>query len=172
MEEFGISTSYEVPNRITIQMIGNILALLTHWAVASLLVSASEPHHTAALIDQFPLTGRERDSLLGAPDGFDTWCQYDKLAHDDGFNLGSDPRFVFAEARAEVGFEVDLKSPLLVFSNLNVYPTKDQIKHFRARVFYVSNGARPKKCDVSEAQRGPAKPPCSSSGYAGSFSPK
>ena len=151
MSEFGIATGYDVPDRITIQMTGNSPALLTHWAVVSLLVSALEPHQRAALRDQFPLTGRERNSLLDIPDGFDTCCQYDKLAQEVGYNLGSDPRLVFAQARAEPGFEVDLKSALLVFSNPDCYPTKDQIRQFRDRRFHVSLGARP-KCNVSEAQ--------------------
>ena len=151
MSEFGIATGYVVPDRITIQMTGNSPALLTHWAVVSLLFSALEPHQRASLRDQFPLTERERNSLLDIPDGFDTCCQYDKLAHEVGYNLGSNPRLVFAQERAEPGFEVDLKSALLVFSNPDCYPTKDQIRQFRARGFHVSLGARP-KCDVSEAQ--------------------
>ena len=151
MSEFGIVTGYDVPDRITILMTGNSPALLTHWAVVSLLFSALEPHQRSALRDQFPLTGRERNSLLDIPDGFDTCCQYDKLAHEVGYNLGSDPRLVFAQARAEPGFEVNLKSALLVFSNPDCYPSKDQIRQFRARGFHVSLGARP-KCDISEAQ--------------------
>ena len=43
------------------------------------------------------------------------------------------------------------KSALLVFSNPDTYPTKDQIKPFRARGFYFALCARPKS-DVSEAQ--------------------
>ena len=151
MLEFGIVTGYDVPDRITIHMTGNSPALLIHWAVVSLLFSALEPHQRAALRDQFPLTGRERNYLLDIPDGFDTCCQYDKLAHEVGYNLGSNPRLVFAQARAEPGFEVDLKSALLVFSNPDCYPTKDQIREFRAKGFHVSLGARP-KCNVSEAQ--------------------
>ena len=151
MSEFGITTGYDVPDRITIHMTGNSPAFLTHWAVVSLLFSALEPHQRAALRDQFPLTGRERKSLLDIPYGFDTCCQYDKLAHEVGYDLGSDPTLVFAQARAEPGFEVDLKSALLVFSNPDCYPTKDQIRQFRARGFHVSLGARP-KCHVSEAQ--------------------
>ena len=151
MEEFANATGYTVPNHNFIHLTGNSPALLTHWAVVSLLVSSLESHQRDALIDQFPLTRRELDSLQDAPEGFDTCCQYDKLAQDLGFNLESDPRLVFARAQAESGFEVDLKSALLVFSNPDAYPTKDQIRQFRAKGFYVALGARPKS-DASEAQ--------------------
>ena len=140
-----------VPNHNFIHLTGNSLALLTHWAMVSLLVSSLESHQRDALIDQFPLTRRELDSLQDAPEGVDTCCQYDKLAQDLGFNLESNPRLVFARAQAESGFEVDLKSALLVFSNPDAYPTKDQIRQFRANGFYVALGARPKS-DASEAQ--------------------
>ena len=71
-------------------MTGNSPALLTNWAIASLLVSTLEPHQRAS--DQFPFTGRKSHSVLDALGGFDTCCQYDKLAHGVGFNLGFDPR--------------------------------------------------------------------------------
>ena len=133
MEEFANATGYTVLNHNFIHLTGNSPALLTHWAVVSLLVSTLESHQKDALIDQFPLTRRELDSLQDAPEGFDTCCQYDKLAQDLGFHLESDPRLVFARAQAESGFEVDLKSALLVFSNPDAYPTKDQIRQFRAK---------------------------------------
>ena len=133
MEEFANATGYTVPNHNFIHLTGTSPALLTHWAVVSLLVSSLESHQRDALIDQFPLTRRELDSLQDAPEGFDTCCQYDKLAQDLGFNLESDPRLVFVRAQAESGFEVDLKSALLVFSNPDAYATKDQIRQFRAK---------------------------------------
>ena len=92
MEEFGDATGYTVPNHNLVHLTGNSPALLTHWAVVSLLVSALESYQRDALIDQFPLTRRELDSLQDVPEGFDTCCQYDKLAQDIGFNLESDPR--------------------------------------------------------------------------------
>ena len=130
--ELGIAIGYDKPDCVTAHMTGNTLPLLTHREVASLFVVALEPHQRAALRDQFPLTGRERHSFLDILVGFDNCCQYDKLAHDVGFNLGFDPRSVFAQMRAEVGFEADLKSALLVISNHDSYSTKDQIKHKRA----------------------------------------
>ena len=92
MEEFGNAAGYMVPNHNLIHLTGNSQALLTHWAMVSLLVSALESHQRDALIGQFPLTRRELDSLQDVSEGFDTCCQYNKLAQDVGFNLESDPR--------------------------------------------------------------------------------
>ena len=55
----------------------------------------------------------------------------------------------FGKATPEPGFEVDLKSALLTFSDPETYPTEEQVKRLRAKGFHISVGIRP-KIDPSE----------------------
>ena len=151
MGEFGLATGMDVPNNLSLSRQGNHPAVLVHWAVVGLLLSMLEPHQRGNLRNQFPISTRERGHLQPLPEAFDACCQYDKLVQEVGLWMGSDPVTVFGKATPEPGFEVDLKSALLTFSDPELYPTEEQVKCLRAKGFHISVGIRP-KIDPSERQ--------------------
>ncbi|MCG8078130.1 MAG: TatD family hydrolase [Candidatus Thiodiazotropha taylori] len=150
MVEFGMVTGFQVPEHVTLQASGNSPAILTHWAPVMMLMSQLEPHQQERVIGPFDVTREERQQLCKPPDAIDANCHLGQLIKELGLSVNTDPAAVFDTAVTLPGFEVNLRSAVLMHPDPEDYPSPERISWLAAQGFHVALGCSPKR-PVTEA---------------------
>ena len=78
------------------------------------------------------------------PDAFDASCHYFQLLIEVGLHRGVHPPEAFACAQPEPGYEVNLKSTVLVFADPVVFPSQEEIRRLRDLGYCIVLGVKPK----------------------------
>ena len=78
------------------------------------------------------------------PDAFDAWCHYFQLLIEVGLHRGVHPPEAFACAQPEPGYEVNLKSAVLVFNDPVMFPSQEEIRRLRDLGYCIVLGVKPK----------------------------
>ena len=78
------------------------------------------------------------------PDAFDACCHYFQLLIEVGLHRGIHPPEAFACAQPEPGYEVNLKSAVLVFNDPVMFPSQEEIRRLRDLGYCIVLGVKPK----------------------------
>ena len=78
------------------------------------------------------------------PDAFDACCHYFQLLIEVGLHSGVHPPEAFACAQPEPGYEVNMKSAVLVFNDPFMFPSQEEIRRLRDLGYCIVLGVKPK----------------------------
>ena len=93
------------------------------------------------------------------PDAFDVCCHYFQLLIEVGLHRGVHPPEAFACAQPEPGYEVDLKSAVLVFNDPVMFPSQEEIRRLRDLGYCIVLRGEAEGACHSSSSRLPGQPP-------------
>jgi Tat protein secretion system quality control protein TatD with DNase activity len=149
MGEMCTALGIHTPTDLSIRRSGNHVTALLHWRVTLALVSLLEPHQVVSLREMFSLTEDEEKLLPRLPEGFDSHCHLDRMAHM--FKMENPSlQEICTRQRVDPRFVVEVSGVVGVFCDPETYPTKDQLLNWCSQGVVPAIGLHPKK-DASDA---------------------
>ena len=119
-------------------------------------VQISRGHGLRIYVKPLPASGYQPEghqvqNFQIVPEAFDANCHYFLMLLEFGLFRNVEPAVAFTGATPGPGYEVNVTSALLMFSDPFLYPSENEMQQLRPRGFSLALGVKPKMA-VTEAQ--------------------